>query len=185
MPSNITDNKHMITPNSMMVLHTGCDDWITLKNTKIVSKWKSLLNSCRPNFWLPCRFKLAFQLWIFEYINKKCLYLNILHTATIHLHFLRKIWTFFNMPNPFRWTTATKKLCEKFTFYYMYMSSLSYKKWRKTIQNIWLSSRWKIWHLFWHLICKYSKGKFDKKIEYWTLFLGIQFCSFVEMQTID
>lgn len=31
MPSNMTDIRQMMTPNSMMVLHTGCEDCITLK----------------------------------------------------------------------------------------------------------------------------------------------------------
>lgn len=31
MPSRITDTKHVITPNSMIVLQTGCDCWITLE----------------------------------------------------------------------------------------------------------------------------------------------------------
>lgn len=31
MPNNMTDVKQMMTPNNMMVLHTGCDDCITLE----------------------------------------------------------------------------------------------------------------------------------------------------------
>lgn len=30
MPSRMTDTRHVITPNSIIVLHTGCDCWITL-----------------------------------------------------------------------------------------------------------------------------------------------------------
>lgn len=38
-PSRTTDTKHVITPNSIIVLHTGWDDWMTLeKRSKIQSE---------------------------------------------------------------------------------------------------------------------------------------------------
>lgn len=49
MPSSMTDIKHVITPNSIIVLHTGCDCWITLW-----MKWEIVDYSLVAN--LECNF---------------------------------------------------------------------------------------------------------------------------------
>lgn len=56
-PNRMTETKHVITPNNIIVLHTGCDCWITL--------WKVEMGKCRLIF-VGEMYKMQ-SLWIEDY----------------------------------------------------------------------------------------------------------------------